>query len=160
MPSNSTITTGPAPLPPSPPQPTKNDNDPSSAALAAQRRNRPVAPHLSIYRPQITWILSITNRITGLVLSGGFYLFGATYLLAPGALSSSALVATVAAWPVAVAVAVKMAVAWPFAFHGVNGIRHLVWDLGRGINNVQVKQSGWVVVGVSAVVAVALAVFV
>ena len=41
------------------------------AILAAQRRLRPNSPHLSIYKPQITWYLSILHRMTGGVLSGG-----------------------------------------------------------------------------------------
>jgi hypothetical protein len=51
--------------------------------LVAQRKLRPVSPHLKIYQPQIPWILSGLNRITGCVVSGGFYLFGAAYLVSP-----------------------------------------------------------------------------
>src|SRR6266516_7958120 len=51
--------------------------------LAAQRLNRPVSPHLSIYRPQVTWYASALNRITGAVLSGGLYVFAAAYLVSP-----------------------------------------------------------------------------
>merc|ERR1712137_753034 len=51
--------------------------------LAKQRVNRPVSPHLAIYKPQITWIASGLNRITGVTLSGSLYLFGIAYLIAP-----------------------------------------------------------------------------
>ena len=43
----------------------------ASSIVAAQRVHRPISPHLSIYKPQIPWMLSMMNRITGAVLSGG-----------------------------------------------------------------------------------------
>lgn len=43
----------------------------ASSIVAAQRLHRPISPHLSIYKPQIPWMLSMMNRITGAVLSGG-----------------------------------------------------------------------------------------
>jgi succinate dehydrogenase (ubiquinone) cytochrome b560 subunit len=132
----------------------------SDNVLVKQRRNRPVSPHLSIYRPQVTWILSITNRLTGLVLSGGFYLFGAAYLVAPylgWGLSVGALESTVAAWPAALVLSAKALIAWPFTFHALNGVRHLVWDAGRMLTKAQVNRTGWLVVGLSTAAAVGLA---
>lgn len=86
------------------------------------------------------------------MLSGGFYVFGAAYLASPlfgWHLESAALAASVAAWPVAVKVAVKFGVAMPFVFHAANGVRHLVWDTGRELKNRQVQVTGWAVVGVT-----------
>lgn len=56
---------------------TSMTQDESQRLLQEQRRRRPNSPHLSIYKPQITWILSSLNRITGVALSGGivFWLF-------------------------------------------------------------------------------------
>ncbi|KAF2764107.1 mitochondrial succinate dehydrogenase subunit C [Teratosphaeria nubilosa] len=128
--------------------------------LAKQRLNRPVAPHLAIYRPQITWYLSGLNRITGVALSGGFYLFGLAYLAAPYLgwhLESQVLAASFAAWPVFLQAATKFVVAWPFAFHSFNGLRHLTWDTASMITNKQVNQTGWTVVGLSVVSAIVLA---
>ena len=120
--------------------------------LAKQRLQRPVSPHLSIYRPQITWIASSFNRITGVALSGGLYLFGFAYLAAPAMgwhLESQSLVAGFAALPIVAKVAAKFSVAMPFFFHAFNGIRHLSWDLGLGFKNLRVIQTGWAVVGLS-----------
>ncbi|KAH7135357.1 mitochondrial succinate dehydrogenase cytochrome b560 subunit C [Dendryphion nanum] len=122
--------------------------------LIKQRVQRPVSPHLAIYRPQITWYGSAFNRLTGVVLSGGLYLFGIAYLAAPALgwhLETQSLVAAVAAWPVAVKVAVKGFVALPFFYHSLNGFRHLAWDLGIGFKNKVVIQSGWTVVGLTVV---------
>lgn len=131
--------------------------------LVAQRKNRPNSPHLTIYRPQITWYASITHRITGSVLSGAFYIFGSAYLVSPllgWHLDSASLVAAFGAWPVAAKVAAKFAFALPFTFHSFNGIRHLVWDMGKEFSNKSVIRTGFTVVGVSVVSALGLALFV
>ncbi|CEL04241.1 hypothetical protein BJX68DRAFT_226663 [Aspergillus pseudodeflectus] len=128
--------------------------------LAEQRLRRPVAPHLSIYRPQITWYGSAAHRVTGLLLSGPLYLFATAYLAAPlfgWHLESASLAAAFAGLSVAAQVGLKSFFAFPFTYHCLNGLRHLTWDLGRGITNKQVAQSGWLVVGVSAVTALFLA---
>ncbi|KAF2269334.1 succinate dehydrogenase subunit C [Lojkania enalia] len=120
--------------------------------LAKQRLQRPVSPHLSIYRPQITWYASSLHRITGVVLSGGLYLFGIAYLAAPTLgwhLETPSLVGAVAAWPVWAKVSAKLFVAFPFFFHSLNGIRHLTWDLGWGFKNKTVIQTGWAAVGLT-----------
>jgi len=132
----------------------------SDEILAKQRLNRPVAPHLSIYKPQITWYGSALNRVTGVALSGAFYAFGALYLIAPAVgwhLESSVMAASFAAWPLALKVLTKVTVALPFTYHSFNGLRHLVWDTASMINNKQVQQTGWAVVGVSVLSALALA---
>lgn len=122
--------------------------------LAKQRINRPVSPHLSIYRPQITWYASSLNRITGIMLSGGLYLFGIAYLAAPTLgwhLETPSMVAAVAAWPVYAKLSVKALAAFPFFFHSLNGLRHLSWDLGYGFKNITVIRTGWGVVGLTVV---------
>lgn len=128
--------------------------------LANQRLKRPVAPHLAIYRPQITWYASAFNRITGASLSGLFYVFGAAYLAAPlfgWQLSSAALAAGFAKWPVILKFLAKLTVAFPFTFHSFNGLRHLMWDMGLTITNKQVIQTGWTVVALSVATALGLA---
>lgn len=137
-----------------------SSQDETTKILAQQRLNRPVAPHLSIYAAQIPWYLSGLNRITGVTLSGGFYVFGLLYLVSPYVglhLESATIAAAVATWPVAVKAGLKMLVAWPFTFHCLNGLRHLVWDTTYMITNKKVVQSGWTVVGLSVVGALALA---
>lgn len=127
--------------------------------LAQQRLRRPVSPHLSIYRPQITWIVSIATRITGIALSGGLYLYATAYLLSPVTgwnIGSESLVAAFSGLSPSAQFALKFGVALPFVFHSFNGIRHLVWDTGRMLTNKQIARSGWIVVGVAGVVAVLL----
>lgn len=74
----------------------------ADSILGRQRLNRPVAPHLGIYKWQITSVLSISTRITGLLVSGAFYAFGAAYVVSPYLgwdLSSAAIEAWVAGLP-------------------------------------------------------------
>ncbi|KFZ09669.1 hypothetical protein V502_08567 [Pseudogymnoascus sp. VKM F-4520 (FW-2644)] len=131
--------------------------------LVEQRRLRPISPHLGIYRPQITWYASMINRITGVVLSGSFYIFGLGYLAAPLLglnLGSASLAAGFAAWPIAAKIATKMFFAVPFTFHAFSGVRHLVWDTGRQFTNKAVIRTGWTVVGLSAASSLYLSIFV
>jgi succinate dehydrogenase (ubiquinone) cytochrome b560 subunit len=127
--------------------------------LAQQRLHRPIAPHLSIYQPQIPWVLSSLTRITGVMLSGSLYLYTMAYLAAPTLgwhLESQSVAAAFAAWPVLAQGLTKAFFAFPFTFHFFNGLRHLVWDTGRQFKNPQVIRTGWAVVGLTTVSSLAL----
>ncbi|KAF2851857.1 succinate dehydrogenase cytochrome-like protein b560 subunit [Plenodomus tracheiphilus IPT5] len=126
----------------------------AASLLAKQRTLRPVSPHLSIYKPQITWYGSALNRVTAITLSGSLYLFGFAYLAAPYTgwhLETASMVAAVAAWPLAVKMGVKAFFAFPFFYHVLNGFRHLLWDVGVGFKNTTVARTGWGVVGATVV---------
>jgi succinate dehydrogenase (ubiquinone) cytochrome b560 subunit len=131
--------------------------------LVNQRKSRPVSPHLKIYKPQIPWILSGLNRITGCIVSGGFYVFGAAYLAAPlfgWHMDSASIAAAFGSLPVFAKVATKFVVAMPFTFHSINGVRHLVWDLALNFQKQSVITTGWTVVGLTFASSLALAAFV
>lgn len=97
---------------------------------------RPLSPHLQIYRPQITSVLSILHRITGVILAVGS-LFFVAWLWA--AAYDSAYFAMWRSFFGSI-FGQLMLVGWSAAFyyHFANGIRHLAWDigLGFGLNNV------------------------
>lgn len=131
--------------------------------LVAQRLRRPVAPHLTIYKPQITWIGSGLNRVTSIMLSGPLYLFAIAYLAAPAlgwSLTSATLAAGFAKWPVVLKVFAKIVAALPFTYHSINGLRHLAWDTGSQLTNQQVIRTGWAAVGLTVVSTLTLALFV
>ncbi|KAF1848024.1 mitochondrial succinate dehydrogenase cytochrome b560 subunit C [Cucurbitaria berberidis CBS 394.84] len=120
--------------------------------LAKQRLRRPVSPHLTIYRPQITWYASALNRVCGIMLSGPLYLFGFAYLAAPTLgwhLETQSMIAAVAAWPLVAKVALKAYFAFPFFFHCLNGFRHLSWDVGVGFKNQTVIRTGWTMIAMT-----------
>ncbi|CDK24670.1 unnamed protein product [Kuraishia capsulata CBS 1993] len=131
---------------------TENAED---AILKAQRLNRPTSPHLEIYKFELPMIMSSFHRITGVVLAGTFYGITCTYALSSllgVADYSAALASTFAALPFVAKLAAKGILAFPFAFHAFNGIRHLIWDAGKELTIKGVYRTGYVVTGLSLVV--------
>ncbi len=108
---------------------------------------RPLSPHLQVYRWQITNTLSILHRLTGLLLSIGALVF-AGWLIAIA--SGPQVYADVHALFSGVVFKVFLA-GWAFAFfyHLANGVRHLFWDAGYGFGHSQYRASGWAVVAFS-----------
>ena len=105
---------------------------------------RPLSPHLSIYRPQLTSISSILNRLTGISLVLAAFLIvwwllaAATspeaYVLANGVITSllGDLVMALSLWAV-----------W---YHYLGGLRHLYFDAGNGLEVDTAERLGWAVV--------------
>jgi len=88
------------------------------------RLNRPQSPHLTIYKFQLTSMLSITHRMTGLALSA--YVYGLAVTSLGASKSLPALIQGLQGVDPALLYSAKFLVALPFAYHFVNGIRHLV----------------------------------
>ncbi len=105
---------------------------------------RPLSPHLGVYKFMYTMSLSILHRITGVAASFGFLLF-AWWLMA---LATGHDAYDRAMQLLASPVAKLLLVGFTFAFiyHFCNGIRHLVWDTGRGLERAQARRSGAVVI--------------
>lgn len=107
-----------------------------------ERLSRPMSPHLTIYKFEMTSVLSITHRITGCALSVYAVGFGV------GALCSSSdfhtIISAVEAWqPGALTLfTAKFSLAFPFMYHTCNGIRHLMWDTGKQLNKHAVITTG------------------
>lgn len=141
----------------------KLSHEDAQALLRQQRLNRPVSPHLDIYDKQQTWFGgSAWQRITGATLSGSLYTFAAAYLAAPlfgWHLESAALAASFGALPVVAKGSLKLLAAWPFAFHALNGVRHLMYDLCIGMKRQQIVKGGWYLWGASFVTGLYLAFF-
>ncbi|WNJ99683.1 succinate dehydrogenase, cytochrome b556 subunit [Thalassospiraceae bacterium LMO-JJ14] len=116
-------------------------------------RNRPVSPHLQVYKPQITSILSITHRLTGVALCGGavlltYWLMAATY--GPDAFANAQ--AILGSW---FGRLVLFGVVFSLWYHLANGIRHLAWDAGWGFELDKLKMSGIAVIAVSVILTLA-----
>lgn len=113
------------------------------------RGNRPLSPHLTIYNQSYTGTLSILNRITGVGMTLATILI-VWWLLA--ASSNAQHFATVDgflnSWFGGL---IMIGSLWAMWYHFCNGIRHLVWDTGRGMELETVQKSGWVVIGASIV---------
>lgn len=113
---------------------------------------RPLSPHLMIYKPQITSMMSISHRITGIGLAVGTLLL-VWWLVA--AASSQAAYADVAGF-VGSPIGLLLLFGWTAAlwYHFCNGIRHLAWDAGLGLELPEVHASGKAVLIATAVLTV------
>jgi succinate dehydrogenase / fumarate reductase cytochrome b subunit len=113
---------------------------------------RPLSPDIQIYRPQLTSVLSISHRVTGIALSVGA-LFLVSWLLAAAAGPQvySIVQGFLRSW-----LGLLLMLGWTFSlfFHLCNGIRHLVWDAGYGFELGTIYASGWTVVAASTALTV------
>uniref|UniRef100_A0A4X2LW20 Succinate dehydrogenase cytochrome b560 subunit, mitochondrial n=1 Tax=Vombatus ursinus TaxID=29139 RepID=A0A4X2LW20_VOMUR len=118
---------------------------------------RPLSPHITIYSWSLPMMMSITHRGTGIALSAGVSLFGLAALLLPGNFESHLeLVKSLGLGPTLIHTA-KFALVFPLMYHTWNGIRHLMWDLGKGLKIPQLYQSGVVVLVLTVLSSVGLA---
>lgn len=115
---------------------------------------RPLSPHLQVYRPQLTSVLSILHRITGLLLGAGTLAL-VYWLIAAAAGPKYFRFAQDLAGSIPGRI---LLFGWTLCliYHLLNGIRHLVWDAGRGLELDQVYRSGRLVVVATVVLTVAI----
>ncbi len=117
-------------------------------------RERPLSPHLGVFRFTTSMAMSIANRITGLILSVGLLVLvwwlmaaangPAAYAGATRLLSHGLVQLLLAGWLLS------------FAYHLCNGIRHLTWDMGLGMERHEVKRSGVATLIATVVIAMAI----
>ncbi len=117
---------------------------------------RPLSPHLGVYKFMYTMSLSILHRITGMAATFGFLLL-AWWLMAL-ATGHDAYDRLMRLLDAPLAKLLLIGLTFSFVYHFCNGIRHLVWDTGRGLERAQARRSGYVVI-VSAVALTALLVW-
>ncbi|KAG5265294.1 hypothetical protein AALO_G00240670 [Alosa alosa] len=121
------------------------------------RLNRPMSPHITIYSWSIPMMMSITHRGTGVGLSGGISLFAVAALVLPGNYPYYLdLIHSLSFGPQFLAFS-KFALAFPVTYHTCNGIRHLMWDTGKGFKIPEVYRSGYVVMALSVLSSIGLA---
>ncbi len=116
------------------------------------RGKRPLSPHLQVYRPQMTSVMSILHRLTGIGLTLGAVLV--IWWLIAAAVSPAAFATAdgfLTSW---FGLLILVGSLWALWYHTLNGIRHLVWDAGYGYELDVMEKSGWAVVGGSVVLTV------
>ncbi len=113
----------------------------------ATTRERPLSPHLQVYRLLFTMVLSGLHRITGLVLGLGALLL-AYWLIA---LASGPEAYATAQWLLGSWLGRLVVLGFTFSlfYHLCNGVRHLWWDTGRGLEIDEARRSGVAVVAIS-----------
>ena len=119
--------------------------------------NRPLSPHIQIYRPQITSVLSILHRFTGIALACGIVLFCIGFI---------AFATSETAWRFFLMTWYSLGgkfLLWPLIFslhyHTFNGIRHLLWDIGYGFEIKTVTQTGIITIILSLIATLLFAIF-
>lgn len=122
----------------------------------ASKRERPLSPFMigPHYRPQLTSMTSIFHRITGVLLSlGALAMVGWLLAVAAGPDSYQHFANLASSW---FGLAVGAGLIFAIVYHWLNGVRHLAWDVGVGLELGRAYASGWFVVGATAVLTVAL----
>jgi succinate dehydrogenase / fumarate reductase cytochrome b subunit len=110
--------------------------------VASQKR--PLSPHIQIYKPQITSVLSITHRLTGVALLFAALLLSSWVISATyGNEAFNQIQNILSSW---LGVLILIGLTVSIFYHLGNGIRHLFWDFGKGFELKDVKRSGLVVI--------------
>ncbi|MBE30101.1 MAG: succinate dehydrogenase, cytochrome b556 subunit [Acidiferrobacteraceae bacterium] len=120
-------------------------------------RARPISPHLQVYRPQLTSVLSIMHRLTGVFLSGVTVVL--SLWLVSIALGEAAYSPFAVLWDSWISTLLMAGVVFCVYYHLLNGVRHLAWDWGFGFSLSRVYATGWAVVGGSITLTVLTFVF-
>jgi succinate dehydrogenase / fumarate reductase cytochrome b subunit len=115
---------------------------------------RPLSPHLGVYKFMYTMSLSIMNRATGLAATVGFLAFVGWLMALASGPDAYARAMQFVGTPLAKLLLIGFA--FSFVFHFCNGIRHLVWDTGHGLERAQARRSGAVVIAATLVLTVLL----
>lgn len=119
----------------------------------ANRGNRPLSPHLSIYRPQLTSITSILTRITGNAMLVSALLVVWWFLAA--AISPEYFAVADGVLTSVLGDLVMLLSLWGLWYHTLAGVRHLIWDAGRGLNLETATKLGWAVIAGSFILTIA-----
>jgi len=117
-------------------------------------RERPLSPHLQVYSWQITMVMSILHRATGVALSvGAFGLAWWLVSMATGGETAARAMACVSS-PIGMVLVFGFSLA--LVYHFLNGIRHLLWDAGRGYDIPSVYKTGYTVAVLTVVLTAAI----
>jgi succinate dehydrogenase / fumarate reductase, cytochrome b subunit len=111
------------------------ESDPSAGVSG---NARPLSPHLQIYKPMLSMVMSIVHRMTGAALYAGTLLL-AWWLIAA---STDAKAFATAAWFMSSILGrlILFGFTWALFTHLLGGIRHMIWDSGRGFDDPQREQ--------------------
>ena len=119
----------------------------------AEQSSRPVSPHLQVYRPQISSMLSIAHRVSGVALGvGSLFLICWLTALATGPEAYEAVQAFAGS---IIGLLLMLGFTGAINYHLLNGIRHLFWDAGKGFSIPVMNRTGWaVLIGAIALTAI------
>lgn len=114
--------------------------------------NRPLSPHLQVYKLPQAAILSITHRICGVGLTAGLLLL--TYWLTAAAYGPEAYATATALLSSFIGRLILFGFTLALAYHTCNGVRHLFWDAGKGLEKEQLVKSATTTIAASVVLTI------
>jgi len=113
---------------------------------------RPLSPHLQIYRPMLTMMMSIAHRVSGAANAVGFLLL-AWWLMAIAA-GPDAYAQVSAFFDSLAGRTLLFLFSWSLIHHMLGGIRHLIWDTGHGLDKLSIEVFAWATIIGSTVLTV------
>jgi succinate dehydrogenase / fumarate reductase cytochrome b subunit len=117
----------------------------------AQASNRPLSPHLQIYRWYFTMMMSIVHRATGIITTVG--LLALTWALLALAYGPGAFGTFQAALDNILGLFILLGFLLAFFLHATTGVRHFFWDIGIGVEKVIATQTGVMALGAGVLLA-------
>jgi succinate dehydrogenase / fumarate reductase cytochrome b subunit len=131
-------------------------DDVTGSTAGALMPDRPLSPHAGVYKFKYTIVSSFLNRLTGIAFTFG--LIPLVYWLmalaeGPKQYAEAAVVLSHPFFKI-----IYLGLAFAFSYHLMAGIRHLVWDTGRGLERRQSQSSAWFIIA-AAIVLTAVLVF-
>lgn len=122
------------------------------------KRPRPLSPHLQIYKPQMTSVLSILHRVTGVGLVVGLAILSAAIIFAATDAKAFHILMSFLASPFGMVIIAGFVFA--NAYHFCTGLRHLIWDTGAMLELKQAYAAGYFVLGGTALLTLATMAFI
>lgn len=123
-------------------------------AKSAAPAERPLSPHLQIYRWPVTMASSIAHRASGIVNSAGLLLLTAwVFSVAMGPAAYGTVNGIATSW---IGLIVLYGFTVSLSYHLLNGVRHLFWDMGKGLLLPTARSTAWLVLIGSVVLATAI----
>jgi succinate dehydrogenase / fumarate reductase cytochrome b subunit len=121
-------------------------------SMRGARAERPLSPHLQIYRPLINMVMSIVHRITGAALYFGALVL-AWWLIAAslGPAELGTVNGYLGSW---LGQIVLVGLLWSLIHHALGGIRHFIWDVGRGYELATIDLLSWLTIVLSVVLTI------
>ena len=117
-------------------------------------RPRPLSPHLTVYRPPVTMVMSITHRATGIALYAGTLLVA--WWLVAASISQAQFDIANAVFGSWIGRLVLLGYTWALMHHMLGGIRHLIWDTGAGLEKHNASWLAWANLGGSILLTLAI----
>jgi len=129
-------------------------DDPQRPVTTTRAANRPLSPHMTIYRWPVTMMSSITHRITGGGMAIG--MIALAWWLVCISNGPEGWQSFHAIWDTPLGLLVLFCLTWSLVYHFLNGVRHLAWDMGYGFDKREAERNSVIIYALSILGALAV----